>query len=101
MHALVLSVFLTGVLLQGLAASAAEHAAQTASPRLLPPSLRHTYTPDILFVRAHAELEHVLTSHSNKRCPFPLMLFVTEVQSNFSVVTLYLLHEGSNQRINA
>lgn len=31
MHALVLSVFLMGVLLKGLAASAAKHAAQTAS----------------------------------------------------------------------
>ena len=31
MHALVLSVFLMGVMLMGLAASAAKHAAQTAS----------------------------------------------------------------------
>lgn len=46
MHALVLSVFLMGVLLKGLAASAAKHAAQTASLSLSVflsfLSLRHT-----------------------------------------------------------
>lgn len=46
MHALVLSVFLMGVMLKGLAASAAKHAAQTASLSVCLSflSLRHTHT---------------------------------------------------------
>ncbi len=46
MRALVLSVFLMGVMLKGLAASAAKHAAQTASLSVCLSflSLRHTHT---------------------------------------------------------
>lgn len=66
MHALVLSVFLMGLLLKGLAASAAKHAAQTASHSVCLSffSVSQTHSHSSLltyFICVHTHLAHMPT----------------------------------------